>query len=116
MCFGPFDGQDETKRSQSDPVGMDTRSVMRVSDFDELLALLDEKPQSEQARMAYEHLQEARSYFLGSMDTEYHVNLKLSRDATSKIPDSGLRSRAEEMLSRLPSAARETQNKTTVKT
>ncbi len=80
---------------------MNVQKVIRVSEFDELLALLEANPQSDQGRMAHEHISQARSYWLGEMTSEYGVNLELARQAVARISDSALRAKAEQMLARL---------------
>ncbi len=82
---------------------MNVQKLSRVSEFDELIALLEANPQSEQGRMAHEHLAQARSYWLGEMDSEYRTNLDLARQSIAHISNRDLRDTAERLLARFDS-------------
>jgi hypothetical protein len=82
---------------------MNVEKLTRVNEFDELIALLEANPKSEQGRMAHEHLSQARSYWLGEMDSEYRANLDLARRSIGRISEPDLREKAERMLSRFDS-------------
>lgn len=48
-----------------------------------------------------EHLQAARRYRLGAMQSEYNVSLQLAEESLGCIPDASLRTRTKDILTRL---------------
>ena len=69
--------------------------------LDGLLALLNRCSASEACNIVQEHIQDARTYLLGAMNTEYRLNLELAREASIRIPDENIRSESETVLKEL---------------
>jgi hypothetical protein len=66
--------------------------------LDELLALLEQSPESAETRLAQEHIQAARTYLLGAMNDEYLLNLALAREVIQEMPDGDARARMQVLL------------------
>lgn len=72
-----------------------------VPKLDELLLATDECFPTDEAEMAREHVQEARTYLLGAMPIEYRWTLNLARQSIGRLRKTEASRRAEAILASL---------------
>ena len=77
---------------------MMTATGSEIKKMDDILAMLERCSASEASNMAHEHIQEARTYLLGAMHSEYKMNLGLALEAVAQMPDDHVRSETENAL------------------
>ena len=66
--------------------------------LDELITVIDHCSPPDQAEYAHEHIQEARTYLLGAMPTEFHCTLELARYTLGQMNDTEALQSAKKML------------------
>ena len=73
----------------------------QVTVLETLLAFLDHSPDSPENQSAYEHIESARTYALGSMPEEYALTLQMAREAINALPEEDVRRKAQGLLEEL---------------
>jgi hypothetical protein len=66
--------------------------------LDQLLALIDRCSPGPDAGLVCEHVQQARTYWLGAMPAECCLNLDLPREPLDRMPETESRRAAQEIL------------------
>jgi|HubBroStandDraft_6_1064221.scaffolds.fasta_scaffold751082_2 hypothetical protein len=66
--------------------------------LDEMLALIDHCLPGGDAELVCEHVQQARTYWLGAMPVECRLNLDLAREPLGRMPETESRRAAQEIL------------------
>lgn len=66
--------------------------------IDELLVVIDRCSPQDEAEFAHEHIQEARTYLLGAMPTEFKCTLDLAGKTLARMNDTEARRNAQKIL------------------
>ncbi|MGD1092613.1 MAG: hypothetical protein ABSB35_11570 [Bryobacteraceae bacterium] len=66
--------------------------------LDRLLITIEHCSPPDEAEFAREHINEARTYLLGAMPTEFRVSLELARESLSRMNATKARQEAQKLL------------------
>jgi len=76
-------------------------TLQKLHKLDELLAVIDSCSPADEAELAHEHAQGARTYLLGAMPNEFRLNLELAQETVARMDDTEAPRKVQKILATL---------------